>query len=413
MEILEILNPWWKEKGISNNLALPYRRSIFPEIMKLAKLRQITIISGLRRVGKSTIMYQLTEDLLKNTMPEKILYYSFDERAENIVDILEKYSQLTGTDWKKEKCFIFFDEIQKLADWSSKLKIVYDGFPNLKIIVSGSSSFQLEREAKANLAGRHFVANVEPLSYAEYLELKKSKIDLGREKLWDDEIKREFRNYLLRPFPEIVGLQELSLIKSYIKDNVIEKVLKIDLPKRFRNINEELLSRLIDIFYERPGTYINYDELSNDLKISKKTLLQHIYYLEFAYIIRRVKNFRPKMRTTSRKMQRVYPYHWSLGFGWTGKTDFGTIAASLLDAKYYWRKNGKEIDFLLVGKQILPVKVKESAKVTKGELRHMLFFMKNFGLKEGMLVYSGNEEKAEVNGFTIKKMPLWKLSLME
>ena len=80
--------------------------------------------------------------------------------------------------------YYFFDEVQKLETWSNKLKILYDNFPNLKIVISGSSSFHLEKGAKSNLTGRHFVINVEPLNFSEYLELKKSKIDLNNFKLW-------------------------------------------------------------------------------------------------------------------------------------------------------------------------------------------------------------------------------------
>ncbi len=409
MDVLELLNPWWKEKTISKELALPYRRKAFPKIKKLLDLRQIVVLSGLRRVGKSTLMYQLIEDLLKATTAEKILYFSFDERTENVLELLNKYSELTKVDWKKEKCYVFFDEIQKLPDWSNKIKLIYDSHPNIKFTISGSSSFELEREAKINLAGRHFAMYIEPLSFREFIDLKGSKIDLENTKLWEAEIKKEFESYLFRPFPEIVRLEELSLVKSYVKDNVIEKVLKIDLPKRFKNINEDILTTLVTLFYERPGTYINYDELSKELKISKTTLIRHIYYLEFAYVLRKVKNFRPSVRAASRKLQRAYPYHFSLEFGWSGKTDFETIAASFIDAKYYWREGGKEVDFLVIDKDILPVEVKEGHDVHASELASLIYFMKTFGIKKGAVIYSGKEEQVKIDGLIIEKIPLWKL----
>lgn len=407
-----MLNPWWKEGVVNEALALPYRRKTFTEIKKLAKLRQVTVISGLRRAGKSTLMYQLIQDLLQSgAKPEKILYFSFDEKAESLLDLLKAYSDFTKVDWKKENCLLFLDEIQKLVDWSSKLKAIYDAFPNLKIIVSGSSSFQLEKEAKANLAGRHFVVDVEPLSFEEYLELKKSPIDLSKANLWEAEIIKEFNEYLLKPFPEIVDYTELSLVKTYIKDNVLEKVLRIDLPKKFRNVNEELLTRLVDLFYETPGMYLNYDELARDLRTSKKTLLQHVYYLQFAYVLRIVKNYRPGAKTTSRKLQRAYPFHWSLQFGWAGKTSFETIAASFLNAKYYWRKNGKEVDFVIANKAITPVEAKEAEKISSSDLKHLAYFMKKHSAKKALVVYNGREERRSLKGLEITKLPLWKLSL--
>lgn len=412
MEILELFNPWWKEKKVSAELAFPYRRKVFPELTKLFGMRQITVITGLRRVGKSTLMYQLIEDMIKERInPESIVYFSFDEKSETPLDILSKYSELTGTDWKKERCFAFFDEIQKLPDWSSKIKIIYDRFPNLKLVISGSGSFQLEKDAKSNLAGRHFVSEVSPLSFEEYLELKGSSIELQKAGMWKEEIEKEFRNYLFRPFPETVRIEDLGLVKSYIRDNVIEKVLKVDLMKKFKGVNEDLLTSLIDIFYGKPGMYLNYDDISKDLKISKKTLLRHIYYMEFARILRRVKNYRPSAKIVSRKMQRAYPFHWSLLFGWKGKIDFETVAASLLDAKYYWRDKEKEVDFLIIRERILPLEVKEGEKVEKSELEPLLYFMKKFSIKEGIVAYNGKGEKAVLDGLQIEKIPFWKLSL--
>ncbi len=411
-DLLTILDPWWKQGKVSSELAAPYKRKVFSKIKELLKTRQIVVISGLRRVGKSTLMYQMVEDLINSGVnPENVLYFSFDEKTERPLDVLDKYSELTKVDWKKEKCFIFFDEVQKTEEWSNKIKIIYDSFPNLKMIVSGSSSFQLEKEAKINLAGRHFVVYVEPLSFTEYLELKGSEIDLKKPELWKNEIRKEVQNFLLRPFPELVSFKEPSLIKSYIKDSVIEKILRAYLSERFKHVNEDLLTRLVDIFYGSPGAIINYDDLSKELKVSKQTLIQHIFYLEFAYVLRRIKNFRPHVRTTSRKLQRIYPFHWSLGFGWTGNINFETIVASLVDAKHYWREGEKEVDFLIGDKQILPIEVKESLKVNKSELKPLLFFMKKFNIKKSLVVYNGEEGKLKVDGILINMMPLWKLFL--
>ena len=412
MELLEILNPWWKEGKVGGELAFSYKRKMFPKLKRLMKERQITVLSGLRRVGKSTLMYQLIQSLLESgTDAQKVLYFSFDEKTEELLKVLEQYSEITKVDWKNEKCFVFFDEIQKLDGWADKLKLVYDRFPNLKITISGSSSFELEKQGGISLAGRHFLVGVQPLGFDEYLELKASEIDLGKPQLWRDEIRKEFENYLLKPFPEIINTQDFGLVKSYLKQNVIEKILKADLTEKFGRVNESLLNSLIDIFYGRPGTYLNYDELSKDLKVSKKTLIKHVYYLEFAYLLRIVKNYRPNTRTSSRKLQRAYPFHFSLRVGWNGKIDLETVVATFLNAKHYWRENGKEVDFISHGKEILPVEVKEGESVTKTDFGPMLFFLKKFKLKNGLLVYKGEEGTEVKQNLRIKKMPVWRFFL--
>lgn len=408
MELLEIFNPWWKEKTISKELALPYKRKAFAQVRQLLTKRQITILSGLRRVGKSTMLFQLIEELLKaNVRSENILYFSCDEKIEDLLKILDSYADLTKVTWRKEKCFMILDEVQKLPDWSNKIKILYDNFPNIKFVVSGSSSFQLEKEAKINLAGRHFTIEVAPLSFREYLELRQSKIELHKEELWQKEIRNEFERYLLRPFPEIINFDEMYLVKSYIKDNIIEKVLRVDLSEKFKDVHEGLLTNLIELFYGKPGMYINFDEIAKELKISKKTLIKHVYYLEFARVIRRVKNFRPGIRASSRKLQKIYPSHWALGFGWNGKINSEAIVASVIDAEYYWRDKEKEIDFLDTVKNVLPIEVKEASKLNTGDLAHLFFFAKKYSLHDAIVVYNGDYEVTQ-DAITIRKVPFWK-----
>ena len=292
-EILELLNPWWKTSNVSFELAKPYKRKLFEKITELKKYKQIIILSGLRRVGKSTLLYQTIENLLKNNDSKNILYFSFDKKVENITAILNSYQELTLTDWKNEKVFVFFDEITKLENWADKLKLIYDAFPNLKFFVSSSGSLALEEEAVKNLAGRYFVLNLKPLSFQEYLELKGKQELIKNPNLYEKELKQESEKYFLRSFPEIINWEDMLLIKDYLRSMIIDKIIKYDLEEKFKNINRELLKNLLEIFYNEPGMYIDYDSLSKKLRISKKTLIKHIYYLEFSYLIRKVRNLRP------------------------------------------------------------------------------------------------------------------------
>jgi hypothetical protein len=177
-EFLTLINSWWKEGKIGEEKAPPYKREIFVDVLKtFNEYRQILILSGLRRVGKSTIMFQLIDYLLKKGEdPNRILYFSFDRKKEEyLIKILDAFRSITNVNWEKEKIFVFLDEIQKLKDWSSQLKQLYDNFPNIKFVVSGSASLELEKEAKDNLAGRYFLREIPPLSLKEFFELKYGK----------------------------------------------------------------------------------------------------------------------------------------------------------------------------------------------------------------------------------------------
>jgi len=413
IEELKSINPWWKGEKISEDLAKPYQRKAFKEILELAKYRQILILSGLRRVGKSTLIFQYIEFLIsRKASPLNILYFSFDISINELTEILKVYESITGIDWKNEKVFVFLDEIQKLKDWGSKIKLLYDNFPKLKFVVSGSSSVMMEKEAITTLAGRYFLIEVKPLSFLEFLELKKSKIDLKRIELWEEEIKKEFESYVKRPYPEIFDWSNEILIKKYIRESIIDKVLHVDLRQKFKDVNPELLNKLIEIFYSSPGIYLNYDTFSKDLKVSKKVLIRHIFYLEFSYLIRKVRNLRTGALISSRKLQKIYPFHWSLVLGITGFNNlYESIASSLIDAKFYWRKNGKEVDFIVKNRKTKAIEVKEGEKITNEELKSLVYFCLKNDLKRANVVYSGEEKTLSIKGINIELVPIWKFCL--
>jgi predicted AAA+ superfamily ATPase len=410
-EILKLLNPWWAAGAVGAELAKPYKRKAFSKFLELLGYRQIIVASGLRRVGKTTLLYQLIEELLKKANPGHILYFNFDKRVQEPMEILSSYGELTDVSWKKEKIYVFLDEIAKLDDWANKIKLLYDACPNIKFILSSSSSTALEKEAIKNLAGRYFLINIKPLSFVEYLELKGKTEYIKNPKLWGQELRAELKQYLLRSFPEVIDWKDEYLIKDYLRTMIIDKIVKEDLPEKFKAVRRELLFNLLELFYSEPGVYLDLDSLSKKLRISKRTLLQHLFFLEFSYLIRRIRNFRPNIFAVSRKLQRVYANWWTMAYCYTDNHDklMENIVASSADANYYWRKEDKEIDFLLVdGKKLLPIEVKNKTELTKEDLKNMRYFLEKYKVGEGLVLYNGEELEIKLDRQKITALPLWK-----
>ena len=407
-ELLEIQNEWWKTEKVREDLVPKFKREVFEELKNNVNNRQIIVLTGLRRVGKTTLFFQLIEELLKNVNPRNILYFSFDEKVEDIKKIFDEYQKLTNVNWKSEKIYVFFDEIHKLKDWSSKLKIFYDNFPNIKFFVSGSSSVDLEKEALSNLVGRHFLIRIGPLSLKEFYELKNNK-KIDNFELWRDELFLSFYEYIKKPFPEIVSEKSEKRIIEYLRENIIGKIIYHD-SKILRNLNEDLLLNLIEIFYQNPGMILNLDNLSKNLHVAKKTLQKHIFYLKFSYLVRILKNFRISTLLTSRKLQKVYPYHWALIFGIYRDVEKGKllecIASSLLDAKFYWKKREKEIDFIIKNEKIVPIEVK-----MKEEKEKFVKNLKYLKLKYGILLHEEKyREKISFEDIEIHALPIFELA---
>ncbi len=406
-DIILLLNPWWKGGVLSQELARPYKRAVFRTVMERLAHRQILILTGLRRVGKTTLLYQAIERLLEDIEPTRLFYFSFDKRVHDLTELMDAFAGLTGTDWKKERVVVCLDEIAKLEDWASQLKLLYDALPNIRFIVSSSSSISLEAEAVRNLAGRYFLLTILPLGFKEYLELRGKGALIGKPQLWEKELRQECGRYLMRGFPEIVGWEDEPLIRDYLRSTIIDKVLKVDMPEHFGRMDSGLLLTLLEIIYSEPGTYLSYDGISRKLGVSKKTLTSHLSYLESSYLLRRVKNYRVSRMATSRKMQRLYPYWWTLAYCYTDDESriLECMVGSALDARHYWREGGKEIDFLLVmGRRVLPVEVKSKIRLDREDLRHLRYFMKRYNQSRGIIVYRGEEMQEGA----ILAIPPWK-----
>ena len=411
---LDELNHWWTKKEVKREFVPKFKRELFSKVERDLKRRQIQVIIGLRRAGKSTIFYQLIDKLIKNKFnPLRILYINFDEpsfQEKRIDELLKEYSELTGVDYKNERIFLFLDEVQKSKNWTEDVKLIYDNLPNVKILISGSASLNILSKARKTLAGRTIYYELHPLSFREFLKLKGVKFEEDKIQLYEEKLKREFEKFMFRPFPEIVKEEDLNFIKEYVRNAVIDPIILKDIPKEFGKVDVLLLEKLVNIFLSNPGQYLRVDELSKELRRGKKTLYTAISYLEFSYIIKRILNFRPSIRAASRKLSRIYAYHPGLlvPFDVAKEKFVENMVMFESNSKYYWREGGKEIDFI---KDSVPIEVKFKSKIKSDDLRWVRFFMKKYGEKLGtkkaIIVTKDVKEKVE----NIELVPLWEFCL--
>jgi predicted AAA+ superfamily ATPase len=411
-ELIE-MNHWWKLGKVKPEFVPPYKRPIFKELHKYLKLRQIIGIIGLRRVGKTTLFYQLIDLLIKDVNPLNILYFSFDEKKAELREIFKLYEeQVLKKKIDEEKIFVFLDEIQKLDDWQNKIKVFYDLYPNIKFFVSGSASLNIMVKGRETLAGRIFYFHLDMLSFEEFLELKQKNVDemKKRPELWKKDLKIELNNYLLRPFPEIVNAPD-DLAKRYIKEAIIEKVIHQDMKDFFEVRELEVMENLIRLIATQPGMIINLDDLSKDLGISRQTLSNYIYYLECSFIVSKLRNFRGSFKASSRKLKKYYLSHPSLALA-LAIPEAGRVAENLVlfktKAEYYWRQHEKEVDFILKDEKILPVEVKYKPTVKPKELEGLLKFMDVYKAKKAIVITEEYEDEKNVGKHIILFKPLWK-----
>ena len=361
--MIDKYNFHWKEGFFYN---FPKKRFLFNSIVKEIESKQIISLIGLRRTGKTTILKQVIDHLIKSkkVKREHILFYSFDEEQPKIEEIVTEYETKLGKELLdiKDRVYIFLDEIQKLKNWQNQVKYYYDNYQNIKFFVSGSSSLFIKKHTQESLAGRIYEFVLNPLSFEEFLIFKNKGQMLKKKRLFEDTLKKEFLSYQKRQFIELIDESEERVAK-YIK-TMIEKIVYQDIPKIFPIENEELLMRILKIIASNPGMLSDYGSLSKELGISRVTLSNYFFYLNESFLIKKLYNFSRNMLTSEKKMKKFYLATTSFFSFLNNEINESKLIENLIvafvDAKFFWRTPQKyEVDIILKEKnKIIPIEVK-------------------------------------------------------
>lgn len=417
IEELEKFNPWWRTGKVKDEWLKGYKRQLYSEIEKYIGRKQAVLIWGLRRMGKTTLMFQLIQNILENANPKSILYFSFDEMSFDLKDVLETYQKviLNKTfEEIKEKIYIFFDETQKVKDWENKIKVYYDLYPNIKFFLSGSASVRLRKRSKESLAGRVFDFTLKPLSFEEFLEMsgkdtKKIKADA---EVWKREVLPLFYRYIkYGMFPELINEESEEFAKRYILNNVVERIIYKDLPEEFAVKDIELLKNLVYAVGKKPGMIVNYKEISKNLGKDQRTIANYFEYLEFGLLVKFAFNYRGSRMASMRKLKKAYLTTPNIAFAFSPSLQLPQLLENLVltetDAQFFYR-NSFEVDFVILGNgKLIPIEVKKEESDTK-QVRK---FMEKFEGKATNPMVVSMENEGISGG--IKIIPAWKFLLFK
>jgi len=250
LNLLIQYNPWWKGIPISDKSAPPQHRFAFYEAKKLLRhpsLRRFVILSGARRVGKTTIMYQLINELLSEGIPARnIVYLSFDNpilKLGGFEGVLRAYENAYPTEGE---VYFFFDEVQYAEDWEVWVKTLYDSRPYLRLVATGSASPTLEKGSANSGVGRWSILRIPTLSFYEYCDLlqvpvrpglpagirptqlyKMGKSDLSELMNKLSPLQQHFNRYLtIGGFPELALSSDDAFSQRMLREDVVDKVIK-------------------------------------------------------------------------------------------------------------------------------------------------------------------------------------------
>lgn len=412
---LEEFNPWWLSSSVDAELALPFKRDLYAIVEKSLEKRFMLALVGLRRVGKTTLLYQLIEKLLADAVPPtNIFFFSFDETAPSLSAVINAYQEAHHKEFRQQRTYFFFDEVQKCRNWENEIKKYYDLYPKMKFILSGSESLFIRKKTKENLAGRIFEFFLEPFNFKEYLTIKGIP---PKEWSYETRIKPLFHEYALKGgFPETFSLETDKKFKEYVRSLVVDKIIYKDIPRLFRIDDPEFLLTLLELICSNPGMDVDYQSWSQQLGKDRRVIKDYLFYLKESFLIRMLGNYRKGRMATLRKKKRVYPTDTALIYLYRSQQDaafFGkvveTVVANKLHAALFW-KNGHDVDFV---DDKLPIEVKYQEQITAEDLKGIREFMKKFAAKVGIVITKNEKREITTDNGKIRLIPVWKWLLLE
>jgi predicted AAA+ superfamily ATPase len=347
-------NPWW-ERDFTLLKGLFPRKADNDKVLAHLNNRQVVFLTGLRRVGKTSLMRMCIEHLIeKREIPaEYVLYVSLDDyllKDVSIIQIVEAFRKMHRLD-NKRFVYLFLDEITFKIDYELQLKNLYD-LGHCKIFVS-SSSASLLKNRNAHLTGRSITLEILPLDYPEYLIFKNLEVLPSDAHLHDS----FFKDYLITGgIPEYVISGDDAYIRE-LMDNIIHKDIAA-----IHGIRQ--LQQLKDFFLmlmERSGKTMSINKIAKVLGISNDTSKRFFDLFCDTYIVHPVSRF-GKLNEQMVSPKKIYCCDTGIRTLYTGERDWGALFENYcylrlkhLNLRYIYQDT-TELDFFTENKWLLECK---------------------------------------------------------
>jgi predicted AAA+ superfamily ATPase len=292
------------------------RREIQDDIEPFIKFKEVVIITGPRRGGKSSLMKLICDDLIKKdkVSPSNILYLNFeDERfiefyTGDFAQIFELFLQInrpTG------RLYFFLDEIQNVTGWERWVNRLYEN-ENIKIFITGSNASLLSSEISTALTGRNRTITNFPFSFGEFLTFRNYRLqenDFYQTKKRAI-IKSFFQEYLkLGGYPEIIKINDPTLLEQYFKDIIYRDILPRYSIKKIKEIRKLCLFLASNL-----GSIHSYNRLQSLIGVkSINTVKTYLEILEEAYLFYRINLFDYSIKRQIYNPSKIYIIDTALG----------------------------------------------------------------------------------------------------
>lgn len=356
--------------------------------------KQISVVTGMRRTGKTT----LVKHILSEISSENKIYFDL-ERIDNRELFSEKnYDSIIyvlkqrGLNFDK-RVYVVLDEIQLVKNIPSVLKYLYDNY-DIKFIITGSSSYYIKNLFTESLAGRKKLFELYPLDFGEFLTFK----NIPHEETFlhnyfnsaeYERLKKHYEEFLeYGGFPEVV-LTEKKEEKGDLLVDIVSSYVNLDITALSDFRDQKHIYDLMKMLAARICTRLDYSKLSRLIGISRNTAQNYVDFFEKTYLIKRISVFTRNPDREIVKAQKVYFNDNGL-VKVLAQVHSGAIFENAVftqlrhkaQLQYYSLKTGREIDFIL--KEGVGLEIKESP--TETDIKDLVVLSKMAGIKKYYLI---------------------------
>ena len=377
-----------------------YNRQILTSLKSDIFSPYIVIITGSRRVGKTSLLHLIQNKILESNYDKgNILYFDLENPIFLETFQIKDYDLLANNlisqaKNKKEKIFVFLDEIQYLKGASGLLKYLFDHYKNIKLFVSGSSSLKIKKIFSDSMVGRKRFFRLFPLSFREFLMFK-NKSDLLKDiphcnilsKNFDpesnkllpyqkSELNSELEDFFTYGgYPETTLLEDINERKKSLFEFYISYIQK-DISFLFSIENIDKFNKLVKLYASQIGSLVNFSEISNTIALTRETIDRYSFLLESTFALEFLRPYYTNLRKEITKMPKIY--FEDVGVRNAVMNTFnnkelsiqGSIAENFIfnelrknypnSEVHFWRtKSRQEVDFIIEHEgNIIPIEVK-------------------------------------------------------
>lgn len=391
-----------------------FTRDKLEDISKLINKTNI-VITGHRRVGKSTLLLQIMQKHYKNN------YYYLNFLDERLIDFeindFQKLYEIFQKNYGDRPIF-FFDEVQGKKGWDKFVARIYET-KKQKFIITGSNSDLLSKEISTYLTGRHTDIELFPFSFKEYLKYNSFDLDT-RLTINKTNIQNQFKKYLEKGgFPEVVVNNNTSFL-----ENIYLDVIYRDIFNRYKIKEQDTFKKIAQYLISNCSKEFNYSSIKKnqvDIK-SKNTIKKYITYLTNTYTLFELNKFDYSLKRQESYNKKIYCIDTGLlnqiAFKFTENK--GQLYENLVfvelkrrnkEIYYYKNLKNQECDFLIKKAERIIEAIQVTYDLTDNktkerEVKGLLSALNEFKLKDGIIITDNLEKEEVIDGKRIKFVPI-------